>query len=67
MKALILLKKKQLVVLTKMDVPEARQEAERLVKRFGERHLPVFRVSAVTGEGMTPLIREVGHCLETLA
>ena len=62
-----LLKKKQLVVLTKMDVPEARQEAEQLVKRFGERHLPVFRVSAVTGEGMTPLIREVGRCLEALA
>ena len=49
-----------------MDVPEARREAELLVKRFEERHLPVFRVSAVTGEGMAPLIQEVGHSLETL-
>src|SRR5690606_14528772 len=44
-----LLDKPQIVVFTKMDLPEARARAESLDSYFSRRHFPVFPVSAVTG------------------
>ena len=44
------------VVLNKIDVPEARELAEFLRDDIAERGWPVFDVSAVTREGLQPLI-----------
>ena len=61
-----LLEKPQFVIFTKMDLPEARSQAQKLLPYFEERQLPVFCVSAVTGEGMRQLVQRVGNALERL-
>jgi GTPase len=44
-----------IVAGNKIDLPEARARAERLVKAFEERELPFFAISAATGEGVNAL------------
>ena len=60
-----LLEKPQLVVLTKSDITEVRDMAVRASQLFAERGYPVFTVSAVTGDGITELIEEVGARLDS--
>jgi len=59
-----LLQKTQFVVLTKADIPEVRKGAEELIPLFEERGYRVFVVSAVTGDGVKPLIDAIGRELE---
>lgn len=57
--------KPQMVVLTKIDIPEVREEAEQLKPHFESLGYPTFLVSAVTGEGVKELINAVGSELDT--
>lgn len=59
-----LAKKPQLVVLTKMDVPEAKELAAEMTMHFESLGYPVFQISAVTGEGVKELITAVGDELD---
>ncbi len=60
-----LAKKPQIVVVTKVDVPEARAAGERFAKLLGRRKKPVkvHLVSAVTGEGVPQLLDAVARVL----
>ncbi len=55
-----LLKKGQVVVLTKIDALHEREELEPLKKLFEGRGFEVFAISAVTGENLQPLVRRLG-------
>lgn len=55
-----LMQKPQIVVLNKMDLPEAEEGAEAFEKALGRK---VRRVSAATGDGVGPLIRELASLL----
>ncbi|WP_303720454.1 GTPase ObgE [Malonomonas rubra] len=59
-----LAQKPQLVVLTKMDVPEAKELAREMMMHFESLGYPVFPVSAVTGEGLKELVTAVGNELD---
>jgi GTPase len=61
-----LLAKPQLVVLTKQDITEVREQQQDLIGYFEERGYRVFCISAVTGEGTRPLVEAVGLELEQL-
>ncbi len=50
--------KPTIAVITKMDLPENREPAERLRKSLEERGFPVFPISAATGEGLKELLAE---------
>jgi GTP-binding protein len=60
-----LAKKPQIIAVTKIDVPEAREAGEKLAKLLGKRKKPVkvHLISAVTGEGMKELLDAVGKVL----
>ncbi len=55
------------VVVTKIDITEVRQNLPDIVRRFQERGLEVWPVSAVTGEGLEALVRNTGRLLDVLA
>ncbi len=59
-----LLKKPQLVVLSKIDIPEVREQAEPLKEYFESLGYPTYLISAVTGEGLKELVRAVGDELD---
>lgn len=56
--------KPQLVVLTKADITEVREQAVELREHFESLGYPVFLVSAVTGEGLKELVHAVGDALD---
>jgi GTP-binding protein len=60
-----LARKPQVVAVTKVDVPEAREAGEKLAKLLGKRKKPVkvHLVSAVTGEGMDALLDAVSKVI----
>ena len=58
--------KPQLVVLTKVDVPEVREKSLELTEHFKSLGYLVFTVSAVTGEGLKELVTGVGNELDRL-
>ena len=58
--------KPQIVVLTKVDVPEVREQAVQLTEHFESLGYLVFAVSAVTGEGLKQLVTAVGNELDRL-
>lgn len=51
-----LLSRPEIVVLTKMDLPDAQSRREKLVKFFRKQKREVFAISAVKREGLEPLI-----------
>ncbi len=51
--------KPRIVVLSKIDVPDARELAELVRADLEARKLPVFALSAVTHEGLQPLLRHL--------
>ncbi|MCC7352856.1 MAG: GTPase ObgE [Anaerolineae bacterium] len=62
----LLAQKPQVVALNKLDLPEARAiwpQVERALKARGQE---AFAISAVTGEGVTPLMRRVAERLAGL-
>jgi GTP-binding protein len=58
--------KPQLVVLTKIDVPEVRDQIDALTERFAAAGYQTMAVSAVTGEGLKELVTVVGNELDRL-
>jgi len=61
-----LLEKTQIVVLTKQDITEVREQTPAIRDQFIARGYQVFALSAVTGEGVPELINTVGATLERL-
>ncbi len=59
-----LLEKPQLVVLSKIDIPEVREGAQQLKTHFESLGYPTFMISAVTGEGLKELVQEIGDELD---
>jgi GTPase len=58
--------KPQLVVMTKIDIPEVREQAEELREHFESLGYPVMTISAVTKEGLKELVTKVGKELDRL-
>ncbi len=58
--------KPQMIVLTKIDVPEVREQTVQLTEHFASLGYQVFSVSAVTGEGLKELVTAVGNELDRL-
>ena len=58
--------KPQLVVLTKIDITEVREQAVQLKEHFEALGYPVHCISAVTGEGLKELVTDVGNELDRL-
>ncbi len=56
----------QIVVLSKLDVTEVRELEPELRAHFEAQGYPVFAVSAITSEGLKPLVTEVGRRLEEI-
>jgi GTP-binding protein len=54
------------IVLTKMDVTEAREQLFEIRRSFEGRGLSVWSISAATGEGLGDLVRETGSLVEEL-
>lgn len=57
-------KKFQVVVPSKLDAMEDRQRLERLTDYCREKGVPIYPISAVTGEGVSALIRFLGETIE---
>ena len=54
-----------MVAANKMDLPEARENLERLRTKFEKRKLPVHPISGVTGEGLDALVHALAdHVVE---
>lgn len=58
--------KPQLVVITKIDIPEVRSQLPELQERFAAMGYHSFAISAVTGEGLKELVAGVGERLDRL-
>ena len=52
----VLAEKEQIVVANKMDVPEAKEALKKFKKKF---KVPVFPISAATGEGVDALLQRI--------
>ncbi len=59
-----LLDKAQLVALNKIDLKPVRGRIPELKERFDEMEIPLFPISALTGEGVEELMGEVIHRVE---
>jgi GTP-binding protein len=51
--------KPQIIAINKMDLPESQENYPRVKKHFGDLHLKVYPISAVTGEGIKSLVDQV--------
>lgn len=58
--------REQIVVLNKIDVPEAAELAAEVRPSLEEKGLEVFAISAVTGEGVDLLVQRVGSRLQEI-
>ncbi len=61
-----LLEKPQIVVLSKSDVTEVREQADAIAAIFSERGFKTLLVSAVTGDGLEGLVALVAKELSRL-
>src|SRR5262252_5292580 len=57
----------QLVVANKADLPDAAASRDRVERHCAANGLPLFVISAVTGSGLTELVRAVGARLASLS
>jgi GTP-binding protein len=55
--------KRQIIVINKIDLPQARENLPKVAPWFTERGLKVFAISAVTGEGVPELLDEIARHL----
>jgi GTP-binding protein len=60
-----LLDRPQLVAVNKMDLPQAKENLQRLIDHFAEQH-EVFPISAATGQGVEILMQRVAEVLALL-
>ena len=58
-----LAKKPQIVAANKIDLPDARERLPGFVAAMAARDVPVFPISAATGEGVGPLLDAVAQVL----
>jgi GTPase len=58
-----LAKKPQIVAANKIDLPDARERLPDFVAAMARRDVPVFPISAATGEGVGPLLDAVAQVL----
>jgi GTP-binding protein len=58
--------KPQMILLTKADIVQEREPAERVRQRVAESGAPYMSISSVSGEGIEILIRRVGGMLDEL-
>jgi GTP-binding protein len=63
----VLARKPQLVVLNKMDLPEARKVWPRVRRTLESRGLPVLAISAATNDGVRELVQRIAQMLAALA
>jgi GTP-binding protein len=56
----------QIVVLNKMDLPDARDRWHKVKTAIHTRGLPAYAISAATGEGVRELMAQVGQRLSSL-
>ena len=56
--------KPQIVVINKIDLTATRERLKEQVDIFSDRGIRVFPISAVTGEGIKALIREISQKLD---
>lgn len=61
-----LTKKPQIVACNKLDIPEARENYERVAEELGRRGYEVFGISAATRQGIGPLMDRVYNMLENV-
>lgn len=54
----------EIVAVNKMDLPESRARFSPLAEYFGRRKIPVYPVSALTGEGLRELLRALVSALD---
>jgi GTP-binding protein len=59
-----LIKKLQIVVANKIDIPQARDNARVLAEQLPAHFGPVVSISAATGEGVRALVQKIGVSLE---
>jgi len=59
-----LMTRPRIVVLNKIDLPDARELAEYVTAQLQERGYPVFAVSAASREGLTPMLYALGELVE---
>lgn len=55
--------KEQVVVITKTDLPQTRQELPAITSWFEERSIKVFPISSATGDGIPELLDEIARRL----
>jgi len=58
-----LARKRQIIVINKLDLPVVRENLDRVTDWFTERGLTVFPISAATGKGIPPLLDEIARNL----
>jgi len=56
-----LLEKPQMAVLNKIDLPAVRERVPQVTESFHRHGMDLFAVSAVTGEGVDEVVREIGR------
>ena len=56
-------KKRQIVVVNKLDLPHVRENLPKVLPWFQDRGIRLFSISAVTGEGIEPLLDEIAGAL----
>lgn len=59
-----LLKRVRIVAGNKIDIPEARKKVPRVADYFAKLDIPFFPISAVTGEGINPLLYKLADEVE---
>jgi GTP-binding protein len=58
-----LAKKRQIIAINKMDLPQSRENLTLILPWFRDRELAVFPISAATGEGVQELLDEIARLL----
>ncbi|TES55556.1 GTPase ObgE [Halalkalibacterium halodurans] len=59
-----LMERPQLIVANKMDMPNAAENLERFKEKLTDNH-PIFPISALTRDGLQPLLRAIVDTIET--
>ena len=58
--------KKQIIVANKIDAMQDEEQFKKLEKIAKEKNIPIYKISAATGEGIKELMTEVSKVLKTL-